>query len=163
VRSRYPFEALRWLREKRVDRAAAEVAERARETAQAKQASIRAHAARVRVEQGVAAVTQAEQARLAEGATRADELRVAADYQRGAALALAATQEREHRSRELVEAQAAAEACARVSLGTASAEAELIDAHRARFRGAEQAAEDRVDEEAAEEQWAAKNYPVRRA
>ena len=163
MRSRYPFEALLWLREKRVDHAAAEVAERARDTARARQAESRAHAARVRVEQDIAAVAQAEQARLAAGSTRVDELRVAADYRRGAAAALALEQEREHRSQELVRAQAAAEAGARRTLGTVSAESELIDAHHSQFRSTQRAAEDRVDEEAAEEQWAAKNYPVRRA
>ena len=161
VRHRYPFEALHWLRQQRVDQRAAEVRERAARTTRARAAEIRAQVARHDTEQSVAEVSHAEQARLADGGLRAGELAQVGDWRKGAEAELRAKLERELRASEALHTEVVAEAVARRALGVASSEAKLIDAHRVDWRAEREAAQERTEEEAAAEQWTAKRYPPR--
>jgi hypothetical protein len=161
VRHRYPFEALQWLRRQRVDREAAEVSERAARTASARVDEARARALRRGAEQRVAELSRAEQARLDEGTVRAGDLAQGGDWRKGVDAELRAKAEREQRASDALLSEVAAEQVARRTLGVASNEAELIDAHRVEWRAEREAARERSEEEAASEQWTAKRYPPR--
>ncbi|MEO8906190.1 MAG: hypothetical protein ABI488_26645 [Polyangiaceae bacterium] len=162
MRHRYPFDALHWLRHKRVDQRAAVVTESAARTAQAAHAELCATAERASAERAIAVVACAERARLGDGLMRAGELRVVDDWRKGADAELRGKAEQEQRAREAHVSQAAAEVQARRDLGTASSEAKVIDTHRGSFRAERAAAEERSEEEAAAEQWTASHFPPRR-
>jgi hypothetical protein len=162
VRHRYPFEALHWLRQQRVDRQARVLGESAERAARARDEAARSEAARRTTEQKLMALSAAEQVRLAEGLVRAGDLKIVGDWQQGAAAELTATAERERRAREAHAAEAAAEATARRALAAASNDAKLIEIHRDAFRAQRAAAHELSDEEAAAEQWTASHFPSRR-
>ncbi|HEY3256340.1 MAG TPA: hypothetical protein VGJ91_20415 [Polyangiaceae bacterium] len=163
MRHRYPFEALHWLRQQRVDGQARLLGESARRAARARDEAAHAEAVRRRTEQEQCALTAAEQVRLGEGLVRAGDLKVMADWQQAAAAELAAKAERERRARATQATEAVAEAAARRALATASSEAKLIDAHRDAFRAQRAAAEELSQEDAAGEQWTASHFPSRRS
>jgi len=163
VRHRYPFEALHWLRQQRVDRQANVLGESAQRASRARSEAERAEAARRSTEQMHSALSAAEQARLDEGLVRASDLQTVADWQKGAAVELAVKAEGERRAREAQAAEAAAEAAARRALAIASNEAELIDAHRDTFRAQRAAVRELSEEEAAAEQWNASHFSSRRS
>jgi hypothetical protein len=162
VRHRYPFEALHWLRQQRVDRQASVLGERAQRAARARNEAVRAEAARRSSEQNLSTLSAAEQGRLDDGLVRAGDLKIVGDWQKGAAAELAAKAELERRAREAQASAAAAEAAARRALASASNEAKLIDAHRETFRAQRAAAHELSEEEAAAEQWTASHFPSRR-
>ena len=161
VRHRYPFEALQWLRRQRVDREAAQLSERARRTSQARADEARAQVARQSSEQQIDELSRAEQARLDDGASRAGDLAQVGQWRRRADAELHAKIEREARATETLRTEVVAETLARRTLGVASSEAELIEAHRVDWRAEREAAQGRSEEEAAVEQWTAKRYPPR--
>jgi hypothetical protein len=161
VRHRYPFEALQWLRRQRVDREAAQVSERAARTDRARAAELRAASARRSSEQHIDEVSRAEFARLAEGEVRAGDLAQVGDWHKGARADLQAKAVRERQAHEALRSEVAAETVARRVLGVASSEAELIDAHRGKWRAERAAHQERSEEEAVVEQWTAKRYPPR--
>jgi hypothetical protein len=161
VRHRYPFEALQWLRQQRVDQRATEVGERVARTTRARAAEALAQVARHETEQRVAEVSHAEQARLEGGGLCAGELAQVGDWRKGAELELRVQLERELRATEALHTEVVAETVARRALGVASSEARLIDAHRVDWRAEREAAQERTEEEAALEQWTAKRYPPR--
>ncbi len=163
VRQRYPFEALHWLRQQRVDRQASVLGESAQRAARARREAARAEAARRSTEQNLLALSAAEQVRMDEGLVRAGDLELVADWQKGAAAELAAKAERERGAREAQAAEAAAEAAARRALASASNEAKMIDAHRDAFRAQRAAAQELSEEETAAEQWTARHFPARRS
>lgn len=163
MRHRYPFEALHWLRQQRVDRQARELAESAQRVARAREEAARAEASRRSTEQNLSALSRAEQVRLGEGLARAGDLKIVADWQQGAAAELAAKAERERRAREMQASEAVAEASARRALATAGNEAKLIEAHRQAFQSQRAKAEELSEEEAAAEQWTASHFPSRRS
>jgi hypothetical protein len=163
VRHRYPFEALHWLRQQRVDRQASVLGESAQRAARARSDADRAEAARRSTEQKQSALSAAEQARLAEGLVRAADLQTVADWQKGAAVELAAKAERERQARAAQASEAAAEAAARRALAVASNEAKMIDAHRDTFRAQRAVAQELSEEEAAAEQWTASHFSSRRS
>jgi hypothetical protein len=162
VRHRYPFDALHWLRHKRVDQQAAVVSESAARTAQAKCAEARAQADRASAEQAVDELSRAEQERLHEGLVRAGELATVEDWRKAADAELKLKAEREQRARDARVVEVAAEAQARRQLGSVSNEAKMIDTHRDDWRTERNAARERSEEEAAAEQWTAGHYPPRR-
>ncbi len=162
VRHRYPFDALHWLRHKRVDQRATVVSESAARTARAARAEQHATATRISTEQAISEVSRAEHARLNDGLLRAGELQVADDWRKGALAELQDKAEQEQRARELHVAEVAAEVQARRALGAASNEAKAIDTHRGSFRAERAASQERSDEEAAAEQWTARHFPTRR-
>lgn len=98
-----------------------------------------------------------------EGFVRACDLQAVADWQKGAAVELAARAESERRAREAQALAAAAEASARRELANACNEAKLIDAHRDGFLTRRAAAEELFEEEAAAEQWNASHFSSRRS
>jgi hypothetical protein len=161
VRHRYPFEALRWLRHQRVDDEAAEVSASVARTAQARTVEVHAEGTRLRSEQRIAELSRAELARLDEGAVRAGDLAQVGDWRKGAESELRAQLQAELRAREALALEVAAEAQARVDLGAASSEAKLIDSHQLDWRAERAAVQERVEEEAALEQWTARRYPPR--
>lgn len=163
VQSRYPFDALHWLRHERVGERAARVSESVARRARAARAELGATANRVCTEQAISALTLAEHARLNQGLVRAGELQVQDDWRKGAQADLQEKAEREQQARDVHVAEVAAEAQARRALGTASNEAKAIDAHRGAFRAERAATQERSDEEAATEQWTARHFPTRRA
>lgn len=163
MQSRYPFDALHWLRHERVGQRAARVTESAARSARAARAEFSAAASRVGTEQVISRVTQAEHARLNAGLVRAGDLQAQGDWHKGAHADLQNKTESEQRARDLHVAEVAAEAQARRALGVASNEAKAIDAHRAAFRVERAATQERSDEEAAVEQWTARHFPTRRA
>jgi len=162
VRHRYPFEALHWLRQQRVDREASTLGESVQRTARAERDATRAEAARLRTEQQLSALSGAEQQRLDEGLVRAGDLEVVADWQKGAAVELAEKVERERSAKEAHASEVAAEAAARRALATASNEAKMIDAHRDAFRVQREKAQELSEEDAAREQWTASHFSSRR-
>jgi len=163
VRHRYPFEALHWLRQQRVDRHASALGESVQRAESARSNAARAEAARRRSEQELSALSAAEQLRLAEGLVRAGELNIVADWQQGAAAELAAKAEREREAREVQALEAAAEVRARRALASASNEAKMIDAHRDAFQAQRANAQALSEEEAAVEQWTAGHFSSRRS
>jgi hypothetical protein len=162
VRSRYPFEALHWLRQQRVERGARVLGESAQRAARARGDAERAELARRNTEQRIAALAAAEQARLNEGLMRVGDLALVADWQRGASAELASKAEHESRARAAHATEAAAETVARRALSVASNEAKLLDAHRDGFRARCAAEQELGEEEAAAEQWTAGHFPSRR-
>jgi hypothetical protein len=162
VRHRYPFESLHWLRQQRVDRQASVLCESAERAARALRQAEHAHSIRLSAEQKIAGLSAVEQARLDDGLVRACELQIVADWQKGAAQELAAKAAQERCAREAQAAEAAAEAAARRALGTASNEANMIDAHRDAFRSQRAVEQELSDEEAASEQWTASRFSSRR-
>ncbi|HYQ31085.1 MAG TPA: hypothetical protein VER04_27815 [Polyangiaceae bacterium] len=163
MRHRYPFEAVHWLREQRVDREARVLGERAQRAARAHAEALRAEAARLSTEQRLSALSAAEHVRLSEGLSRAGDLQAAFDWQKGAAIELLAEAERERQAREVHASEAAAEVAARRALATASSEAKTIDAHRDAFRAERARAQELSEEEAVAEQWTASHFPSRRS
>jgi hypothetical protein len=163
VRHRYPFEALHWLRQERVDQRASVLGESAERAARARREAARAEAARRSTEQNQLALSTAEQVRLDEGLVRAGDLGVVADWQKGAAAELAAKAECERRAREAQASEAARESAARRALASASNEAKMIDAHRDSFRDERAKAVELSEEEAAAEQWTARHFSARRS
>jgi hypothetical protein len=162
VRHRYPFDALHWLRHKRVDQQATVVSERAARTAQAKRDEARAEADRVSTEVAIDELSRAEQERLSEGLVRAGELATVGDWRKGAEAELKLKEEREQRARDTRVAEVVAETQARRKLGAVSNDAKVIDTHRTDWRVERNAALERSEEEAAAEQWTASHYPPRR-
>lgn len=160
MRHRYPFEALHWLRQQRVDLKAKVVGESARLSAEARRQEANAELARRRVESSIAELSVAELERLKEGQQRAADLQVAGDWRKGAEAKLRATAELEAKAREASLSQAANELKARRDLGNASNQASVVDAHRSSFRAARAAAAERAEEEALQEQW---RPPLRRS
>ena len=163
MRHRYPFEALHWLRQQRVDRQAKILGDSAERAARAREEAARAEASRRATEQTLLTLSAAEQVRLGEGLVRAGDLKVVADWQQGAATELAVKAERERRARETHASEAGAEASARRALATASNDAKLIDAHRDAFQAQRAKAVELSEEEAAAEQWTASHFPSRRS
>jgi hypothetical protein len=162
VRHRYPFDALHWLRHKRVDQQAAVVSERASRTAQAKRDEARAEADRASTERAIDELSRAEQERLSGGLVRAGELATVGDWRKGADAELKLKEEREQRARDARIAEAASETQARQKLGAVSNDAKIIDTHRTDWRVERNATLERSEEEAAAEQWTASHYPPRR-
>lgn len=162
MRHRYPFEALHWLRQQRVDRQASVLGESVQRTARAHREAARAAAVRRSTEQSLLALSGAEQARLDEGLVRAGDLNIVADWQKSAAVELAAKVERERRAQEAQASASDAEAAARRALATASNDAKMIDAHRDAFRAQRAQAQELSEEEAATEQWTASHFSSRR-
>jgi len=163
VRHRYPFEALHWLRQQRVDRQARVLGERAQSAARARNEAVRTEAARRSTEQRLLALSAAEQERLDDGLVRAGDLKIVGDWQKDAAAELAVKTEQERRAREAEAPAVVAEAAARRALASASNEAKLIDTHRETFRAQRAAAHELSEEEAAAEQWTASHFPSRRS
>ena len=161
VRSRYPFDALHWLRHQKLDEQAAAVAERATRTARARVEEARAQATRRNTELQIDEVSRAEQTRLEDGQVTVGELQAVAEWRKGANADLLAKAEREAQAREARVGEASAEAEARRALGSVSNEAKMIDSHRTTFRARARAARERSDEEAATEQWTAQRFPRR--
>ena len=162
MRHRYPFESLHWLRQQRVDRRAGALGESAERAARALREAERVESIRRTTEQTISRLTAAEQARLSDGLLRARDLEAVADWQKGAAVELAAKAEQERRARETQATEAAAEAAARRALAIASNEAKMIDSHRDSFRAQRAALQALSEEEAACEQWSASHFPSRR-
>lgn len=163
MRHRYPFEALHWLREQKVDRKASALAESVQRAARARSDASRAEAQRRGSEQELLGVSAVEQARLGEGLMRAGDLKVADDWQKAAAAELAAKAERERQACEVRALEAAAESRARQALAAAKTDAQLIDAHRDGFRAQRAKVEELSEEEAAAEQWTASHFSLRRS
>ena len=163
MRHRYPFEALHWLRQQRVDREARVLGESAQRAARAHAEAVRAEAARRSTEQKLLTLSAAEQVRLGEGLSCAGDLQAVGEWQKGAAAELAAKLERERRALEVQASEAAAEVAARRALALANNEAKLIDAHRDAFRAERALAQELSEEEAAAEQWTASHFPARRS
>jgi hypothetical protein len=162
VRHRYPFDALHWLRQKRVDRQAAVVSESATRTAQALRDEARAETARQSTERGIAELSDTEHARLGEGLVRAGDLQTMGDWRKGAEAQLELEVERERAARVTRVHHAEAELAARRELGSVSNAAKFIDTHRSDWHAERSAACEASDEEAAAEQWTAGHYPARR-
>ena len=162
MRPRYPFDALHWLRQERVERQATLVTESAARAERARAEEVRAQAARHKTELAIEQLAEAELASLDEGQLRAGDLQVVADWRKGAAAELRNQTEIEQAAREARVREAAAELEARQALGSASSQAQMIDSHRSSFRSAQAARADRTDEEAAQEQWTARHFPPRR-
>ena len=163
MRHRYPFDALHWLRHKRVDEQATVVSESAARTARAVREEARAAAARRAAALAMSEVAGTEQALLDEGQLRAGDLQVVGDWRKGADATLQAKADNEQRAREASAVEATREAAARRALGTASNEAKMIETHRATFQAELEAARERTEEEAATEQWTAARFPARRS
>ncbi len=161
MRRRYPFEALHWLREQRVERQAVVVAESAARTAQARREEARRELERQSSERQMAETARAERARLDDGGLRAADLQVAEDWRRGAEATMQAKREQEERARAARLARAASEAVERRALADASNRAKMIDSHRGAFRVEQAAERERADDEAANEQWTAARFPRR--
>lgn len=162
MRRRYPFDALHWLRQERVTQKATTVSESVARTVQARLEHAGAKAARLSQEQAIAELRRTEQACLEEGQMRVADLLMSADFRAGAEAELALKAEREASAHNKHVAQLAAEAAARRALGVASNEAKLIDEHRSTFQREQAALGERIDEEAAAEQWSAAHF-VRRS
>ena len=162
MRHRYPFESLHWLRQQRVDREASALCEGAERAAHALRQAELARAIRSSAAQRISRLAAAEQRRLDDGLVRACELQTVADWQKGAALELAAKTEQERCAREAQEKAAVAEASLRRALATASNEATIIDSHREAFRAQRAAEQELSEEEAASEQWTARHFSSRR-
>ena len=161
MRSRYPFEALHWLRQQRVERQAVAVGESAARTAQAEREQVRRELERQSSERKMSDTAREERGRLDEGELRAADLQVGEDWRKGAAAELQGRLEQEARAREARQARAASEAVERRALADASNQSKMIDTHRDAFRAERAAARERSDEEAAAEQWTAARFPRR--
>ncbi len=161
VRHRYPFEALQWLRKKRVDREAVAASERAARTERARAEELRAQAAREAAQHELASVARGELERLDEGGVRAGELAQVGAWERGARSEIANRAAHEARATAAHRTEIAAELVARRALAVASSKADVIDAHRAEWQAERVAAEERTAEEMAVEQWTAKRFPRR--
>ena len=161
MRHRYPFDALHWLRHKRVDEQAAAVSESASRTARARSEEERAWGARRAAEQAMTEVASAEQARLGDGELRAADLQAAGDWRKGAEAVVQVKLQQEQQTREARMSEAANEAAARRALGAASNQAQMIDTHRSDWRAEREAARDRAEEEEAAEQWTASHFAGR--
>lgn len=162
VRHRYPFQALHWLRQQRVDQQAAVLGESAQRAARARSEAALAEAARRSSEQNLLALSAAEQVRLDEGLVRAGDLATVADWHRGAANQLAAKVDRERCAREARAAESAAESAARRALASASSDAKVSAAHRDAFNTQRARAEELSEEEAAAERWTTRHFSARR-
>ena len=162
MRHRYPFDALHWLRHKRVDEQATVVSESATRTARARAEEERAGVARRAAEQAMTELASAEQARLGEGELRAADLQAAGDWRKAAEAVVQVKAEQEQRTRDVRMNEAVNEAAARRALGAASNRAQVIDTHRGDWRAEREAARDRAEEEEAAEQWSASHFPARR-
>lgn len=162
VRHRYPFDALHWLRQKRVDRQATVVGERAALSAQAQRDEARAEAERRSAQQAIDELARSEHVRLNEGLVRAGELELVGDWRKGADAQLKLKAERERQAREVRVTEVAAEAQARRELGAVSNQAKIIDTHRTDWHAERNAARERSEEEAAAETWTASHFPARR-
>ncbi len=160
---RYPFEALHWLRQQRVDRQATRVGESAARTTRARREEARCALERQSSEQSLSDTARAERTRLDEGELRAADLQIAGDWRQGAEAELRAKAEREQQARAARLAQAESEAAERRALGQASSQAKMIDTHRMAFHAEREAARERSEEEAATEQWTASRFPARRS
>jgi hypothetical protein len=163
VRHRYPFEALHWLRNQRVERQAKLLGESVQRSAKARTDADRAQAARQSTEHRIESLADAERARLSEGVVRAGELSVVACWQAGAAAELASKAEQERLAHEVRTVAAAAEIEARRALSSASNEAKMIDTHRDTFRAQRAAEQELAEEETANEQWTASHFSLRRS
>jgi len=161
VRHRYPFEALQWLRKKRVEREALAVSERAARTERARSEEARARLARELAEQRFETVALAELGRLEQGDVRAGDLAKVGEWEKGARAEVAARAAHELRANEQHHTELAAELVARRSLAIASSKADVIEAHRTEWRAERIAEEEQAVEDAAVEQWTAKRYPSR--
>lgn len=163
MRHRYPLDTLHWLRHQRVDRQAKVVGEESSRTLRAKADEARAEQQRLQQEQAIGELSDAERARLDEGALRIGDLQALGDWQKGAEIELALKLQAEERARDAHAQQVAQERAARRALGQVSNEAKMIDEHRKAFRADAAATEERSAEEAATEQWTASRFPPRRA
>ena len=161
MRHRYPFEALEWLRKRRVEREALVVSERAARTERARAEESRARAARESAQHQLDAVAGAERGRVEQGGVRAGDLAQLGDWERGARAEVAVRAAHETRAHETHRTELSAELVARRALAIASNQADAIETHRAEWRAERVAAEEAAAEEAAEEQWTAKRYPPR--
>src|SRR4051812_18497877 len=148
VRSRYPLEALHWLRQQLVFRQAEVVQNSSLRTAEAEREEQRRTLDRQQREQALSQTARAERSRLDAGQSRAADLELAEDWRKGAEVEVRQKVELEQRAREAHLAQAGQEAAERRALGEASTQAKLSDGHRAAFRAELEAARERAAEEA---------------
>ena len=161
MRHRYPFEALQWLRKKRVEREALAVSERSARTERARASEERAQADRVAAQRQLTQTAAGELARLDDGGVRVGDLARVGEWERGARAEVASRAAREAHASEAHRTEVAAELVARRALAVASSKADVIDAHRGEWQRERIAAEEQAAEEAAVEQWTAKRYPPR--
>jgi hypothetical protein len=149
VRRRYPFEALRGVRQERVDQRAVELSGQARRREQATRERERAELALRAEERNLAEATRSERARLEQGVQRAAELQAELGFAQGAARRISERAAARQAAREREQREGAAESRARALLAQADAENRAVEKHHERWERARAVAVERdADEDA---------------
>lgn len=158
ARPEYPLEALRKLRDERVEAQVQSLAAQlARADAAEQRLRERERARREHAEQATESVQQ-EQARLAAGqATGADLLRVS-EFEQAVRAQAALLERAEAEARQALAQERADEQKLRQKLSELEAEAEVVRKHEAGFRQHHADAVQKAEEEAALEQWNARRH-----
>ncbi len=156
MRRRYPFEALRGVRQAAVDQRSVALGSQSQKTELAAGNRLRARQAREAEERRSRSVAELERERLEQGVATAADLSRAEDFARGAAqrIAVRSAAEKDARDRELREQ--AEERRARVALARADAESQALERHRDRWEWEAQRSFDRAAEDEALDHWNAR-------
>jgi len=158
LRQPYPLEALRRLRDERVEARALRLAEQVARSATALARLSQRERARRDHESSTANALQGERDRLElVGASGADLLRVS-DFERAARVQAAALSASEAEARQALAAERAEEQKLRVQLAQLEAEAKLVRNHEAGFHEHHAELQEKAEEEAALEQWSARRH-----
>lgn len=150
---RYPLEPLARLRQERLDGAERALAAAIRARTAAERAGVEARRAHAEQRAKAVAAQDAEHDALVRGELRA------VDLARSGAWALRSDAEAARLAAAVLHAKAveerarAAEERARAAATACAANAQVVSTHQARWQGAERAARERADEEAAVEAW----------
>lgn len=150
---RYPLDALEQLRQKRVDDAAADLAERERASAAALAARDDARARAVGVRAEHERVRSAEREALGDGALRAADLARAASWQVQASAEVLAAEAAVGSAEEIANVRADERTKAQEALIANRADAKVVERHHDGFREREARARLAAEEISAEETW----------
>jgi flagellar biosynthesis chaperone FliJ len=149
MRKRYPLEPLVTLRREKVDRRAHELGQAERQAQSEREALAGARERRTKAEERVRAQSKAERARLEAGHGRVQDLARAELYGARERLRVEALGAAERKAQRKVESAERAVSDAREALGSARADARVIEQKKERFRRSGERAELAAEEEAA--------------
>lgn len=163
VKTRYPLEALKVLREARTDRCAQSLATAQHKASAAAAELARAHATLENERSVNAAIEQQAREELEAGQARVADLARAGDFARaGAARELSLTQAQAAAEKRVADAARVSKA-AQLALGSARSEQSALERHQGEWRAARAREGEAKEEEAALERWNAERFgPGRR-
>ncbi|MCA9639760.1 MAG: hypothetical protein H6718_23870 [Polyangiaceae bacterium] len=153
---RYSLEALKRLREQRVEEQAERVAEQLRQVAQAERQALEATAQRKQLEKQLADERSAEAERLARGEATVQDLALQAAWESQAAGRIENARLKERKLAEQLVAARKEEARRREELALREGEAKAVERHKENWQAEISRAEELALEEQAQEVWSAR-------